>query len=175
MSQISGRIDGNDFSAGRLFAQAPPVAIATEQQVLTGSRRYARRLLVTDLFIIALASLLPALFILGTPDSWQRRTDVRPAGGPQWHHGIHRLDAQLGVLQDPCDGPGRRGHAGIQVPALRHRGRSRFHQPGGGDLHFAGTAVVRDREPARRPGAAADNPMDSGGAGWDAKHSGASH
>ncbi|MGO2032060.1 MAG: hypothetical protein ACTH2A_14025, partial [Glutamicibacter ardleyensis] len=68
MSQISGRIDGNDFSAGRLFAQAPPVAIATEQQVLTGSRRYARRLLVTDLFIIALASLLPALFILGTPD-----------------------------------------------------------------------------------------------------------
>lgn len=65
MSQISGRLEDHTFGTTRLFGSPRMVAPAVTSSVALGGRRYARRLVITDILIIAGASVLPAALAAG--------------------------------------------------------------------------------------------------------------
>lgn len=64
MSQLSEHLEENEFSPARLFtSRRVSNAIASSAKGLNG-QRYRRRLAITDLLIVAVASILPAMLLV---------------------------------------------------------------------------------------------------------------
>lgn len=64
MSQVSGRLEGNNFGSSRLFGPTLSAAPAVASAAALDGRRYVRRLAITDFIIITSASVLPGLLML---------------------------------------------------------------------------------------------------------------
>lgn len=64
MSQLSGRLESNDFGSSKLFSSTRTASTNAASTAAVDGRRYVRRLAITDIIIIAAASVLPEVFVL---------------------------------------------------------------------------------------------------------------